>query len=66
MEVHLMETLDPKIYPWMLVVYDRNFIPVRVNRFSMELAAIFAAKLIQGEYPHLEVKIIDERGCYDS
>ena len=59
-----MQCFDPRAYPWLLVCYDRDFIPVRLNRFSQELFAIVAAKLIQSEHPDLQMRIIDERGCY--
>ena len=56
---------DPRLYPYLLVGYDRNFIPVRLNRFSYRVSAIMAAKLLHSEYPHLQMRIIDERGCYE-
>ena len=61
-----MDCKDPRLYPFLLVGFDRNFIPVRLNRYTKELTAIVAAKLISSEYPHLEMRIIDERGCYEN
>ena len=60
-----MEWKDPRTHPFVLVGYDRNFIPVRLNRFAYKVSAIMMAKLIKLEHPHLEMRIIDERGCYE-
>ena len=60
-----MDWKDSRLYPFLLIVFDRGFVPVRLNRYTEELTAIVAAKLIQWEHPDWQMRIIDERGCYD-